>query len=203
MLRPFVHALSLDYRFQVSARDWHRLRVVLGTAGAAANLDQLRAILRSVLVCSEQEGRAFDRRFHEFFDTAPAEPLDIDAALEDLGKLIAMPSATRDVTADTVPSRKPRATSGDSRAAGPPIPAVEERPSVELIDEQPLLLDIDEEQLGPWLDGVPPADYDRHAPTYFSMGLVCRKREPMLGDAQLQEAANGLTRLTSTWTRLG
>ncbi len=189
MLTPLVYALSLDDRFQVSTRDWHRLRIVLGTPGAAANLDQLRAIMRSVLVCSEQEGRTFDRRFDEFFDFGLAEPIDIHAAIDDLGKLIAMPVATGVATPVEIAARKTRAPSGDLAAA---VPAVEEIPTVELIDEQPLLLDMDDEQLGPWLDEVPPAEFDPQEPTYFSMGLVCRQREPMLGDSQLQEAADSL-----------
>jgi formylglycine-generating enzyme required for sulfatase activity len=250
MLQPFVHALSSDDRFRVSVRDWHRLRVVLSTPGAAANLGQLRAILRSVLVCSEHEGRTFDRRFHEFFATAPAEPLDIKAALEELDNLIAMPSNNRDVALDTNPSQSAQTPikghayraatptvprnitldTGPSRkretpseiqanrvatpsntpdvAPGPshntqaptddlgpaevPIPVTEERPTVELIDEQPMQFDLDEEQLGPWLDNIPLAKFDRHGPTYFSMGLVCRQRKAMLGDAQLQEAADSL-----------
>lgn len=88
-LAPFLVSLPA-IGIRITIDDYHRIALAL-RAGGSWNLDQLRGVLSSLLVRSEDKEAIFRRHFDAFFRCSPEEPafpeIDLERALQDLRSL--------------------------------------------------------------------------------------------------------------------
>jgi serine/threonine protein kinase len=190
MFAEFLQSLTGQDELSVSVRDWDRIHLILSTTGAGTSLEQLRVILRSVIVCSDRQHRAFDRHFDRFFaQSAWDRQFDFTAALADFRVLAGLPESPQqsDELAIQTPAEEPSRVFREAESTpvppGSPLPA--SAPSVS-IDE------LDSSEFSEWLNDQSAYSFDAEAQSYFTMGMVRRDAGPMLSRTELQEAADSL-----------